>query len=48
MKHEEMFLVEDDVYEERQLSPFTTCRVKVASAGTAIPKSKAIALGLTH
>lgn len=46
MEYEETFLVEEDVYEERMLNPFTQSRVKVAVAGTAIPMSKARALGL--
>ena len=47
MDYEETFIVKEDVYENRWISPYTECRVKVAVAGTAIPLSKAEALGLT-
>ena len=47
MDYEETFIVKEDVYENRWISPYTECRVKVAVAGTAIPLSKAKALGLT-
>lgn len=46
LKQEEWVPVEEDVYEDRWISPFTKVRVKVAVAGTAIPKSLAIAIGI--
>lgn len=46
LKQEEIFIVEEDVYEERAISNLTTTRVLVARKGTAMPKSKAQDLGL--
>jgi hypothetical protein len=46
MDHEEMFVVQEDVWEERPISKLTTTRVLVAKAGKAIPLSKARDLGL--
>lgn len=46
IKAEEVVPVTEDVYEERWISPFTKVRVKVAKAGTCIPKSKAIDIGI--
>ncbi len=46
LKQEEMVPVEEDVYEDRWISPFTKVRIKVAKQGTAIPRSKAIDIGI--
>jgi len=46
LSHEEVFIVEEDVYEERPISKLTTSRVLVARKGTAMPLSKARDLGL--
>lgn len=46
MDHEEMFVVEEDVWETVQISKMTTTRVLVAKAGNPIPMSKAKDLGL--
>lgn len=45
-EHEEVFLVEDDVYQERVMNSHTTLRVKVARKGQALPMSRARELGL--
>lgn len=44
--HEDVHVVEEDVYEERQISPFTKAKVLVAAKGTAMPVSRAKELGL--
>lgn len=44
--HEEVFIVEEDVYEERPITPFSKGRFKIAKKGDAIPMSKARELGL--
>lgn len=46
LNHQDVFMVEDDVYEERMISPFTSARVLVARKGFAIPMTKARELGL--
>lgn len=46
LKQEEIFIVEEDVYEERAISKLTTTRILVARKGTAMPMSKARDLGL--
>lgn len=40
------FLVEEDIFEERQVSQFTTLRVLIAKKGQTIPLSRARELGL--
>jgi len=42
----EMFYVEEDVFEERKVSQFSTLRVLVARKGQSIPLSQARELGL--
>jgi hypothetical protein len=46
LEHEETFIVEEDVYEERAISNIRTTQVLVAGKGTSIPLSKAQDLGL--
>ena len=46
LPYEEMIKVEEDVYEEIPASEFTTVRVLVAKAGTYVPRSTAIRLGI--
>ena len=46
IKIEPTILVHEDVWEERWLSPFTKRNVRVAKAGTGIPLSEAIRLGI--
>ena len=46
LKREEVFIVEEDVYEERAISKLTNTRILVARKGTAMPISKARDLGL--
>ena len=46
MDHEEMFVVQEDIWETKPISKLTNTRVLVAKAGTAIPVSKARDLGL--
>lgn len=46
LKYEDVFIVTEDVLEERWISPFTKTTVIVVSAGTRIPMSKAKELGL--
>ena len=46
LKHEEMFIVPENVYEDRPISSMTTTRILVAAKGTAIPVSKARELGI--
>lgn len=46
LQHEDVFIVQDDVYEERMISPFTKAKVLVARKGFAIPMSQARELGL--
>ena len=46
LRAEEMFVVKEDVFETIPISRFTTTRKLVARSGNAIPKSKAIELGL--
>jgi hypothetical protein len=45
--HGEIFVVADDVWEKRQITPFTEATVLVARKGAAIPMAKARDLGLT-
>lgn len=45
-RHEEMIKVNEDVYEEILVSEFTTMRVLVATAGTYVPRSVAIRVGI--
>lgn len=44
--HEQGFLVEEDVWEQRQITPFTVAKVLAAAKGTYIPFSRARDLGL--
>jgi len=46
MDAEEVFIVQENVYEERAISPFTTTRVLVAAKGAAISRERAAELGL--
>jgi hypothetical protein len=46
LENEEMFYVEHDVIEERQITPFSKSRVLVAAAGKSIPIAEAKRLGL--
>ncbi len=46
LQHEEVFIVEEDIYEERAISHLTTTRILVAAKGTAMSVSKARDLGL--
>lgn len=42
----EMFIVTEDIYEQRQISPFTKAKVLLYPKGKAIPVSEAKKLGL--
>ena len=44
--HEEIYIVPEDIWEERPITPFTTAKVLVAAKGTQMPMSKAQELGL--
>ena len=46
MEDQQTFLVEEDVFEMRQITPFTKTRVLLATKGKEIPLSKARELGL--
>lgn len=46
LEQEEIFIVEEDVYEERAISNIRTTQILVAGKGTAMPLSKAQDLGL--
>lgn len=46
LQQEDVFIVEENVYEERAISPFTTARVLAAAKGTAISIDRAKELGL--
>jgi hypothetical protein len=46
MEDQQVVLVEQDLFEERQISPFTTSKVLVARAGQHIPLTKARELGI--
>lgn len=46
MGHEEQYIVEEDVWQDRWISPFTQTRIRVAVKGTAIPMSVARELGI--
>lgn len=46
LQHDDVFLVKEDVIEERWISPFTKTTVIVASKGSVISVSKAKELGL--
>jgi hypothetical protein len=46
LEREDLFIVEEDVYEDRAISPFTTARVLVAAKGASIPWERAQELGL--
>ncbi len=46
LEKDQTFLVEEDIFEERQVSQFTTLKVLVARAGQQIPLSLARELGL--
>ena len=46
MKLEPTIIVREDVWEERWLSPFTKRNIRVAKAGTGIPLSQAVRLGI--
>jgi hypothetical protein len=44
--HEDVYIPEDDVIQERQINPLVVARVLVARKGVPIPISKARELGL--
>lgn len=46
MGYEEQYVVEEDVWQDRWISPFTQTRIRVAVKGTAIPMSVARELGI--
>lgn len=46
MADSQTVLVEEDIYEERQITPFTKARVLVAKKGKHVPLDKARELGL--
>lgn len=46
MEKDQTILVEHDIYEERQITPFTTSRVLVAAKGKHVSLDKARELGL--
>lgn len=46
MKEQQLVLVEETVYGEREISPFTKARVILARKGTYITLEKAIELGI--
>lgn len=46
MEDQQTFLVEEDIFEMRQITPFTKTRVLVAAKGKNIPLAKARELGL--
>lgn len=46
LQHEDVFIVEEDVVEERWISPYTKTNVIVAAKGARISVSKAKELGL--
>jgi hypothetical protein len=46
LQREDVFIVQENVYEERAISPFTTARVLAAAKGTAISIDRAKELGL--
>lgn len=46
LEQDQTFLVEEDIFEERQVSQFTTLKVLLAKKGQQIPLSRARELGL--
>jgi len=46
VKHSQLVLVEETVYGERQISPFTTAKVILAAKGTYVTLEKAKELGI--
>jgi hypothetical protein len=46
LNHEELFVVKEDIFEERQITPFTRSRVLAHPAGKTMPVSEAKKLGL--
>ena len=44
--HKEVFVVKEDIFEERQITPFSRSRVLVHRAGKTIPVEEAKKLGL--
>lgn len=46
IKAEELYVVTEDIFEERQISPFTKAVVLLYAKGKTIPVSKAKELGL--
>lgn len=46
MEKNQTFLVEEDIYEERQITPYTKSRVLLAPKGKHIPLTRARELGL--
>jgi hypothetical protein len=46
LEQDEVFIVSEDVWEERAITPFTVARVLVAAKGTSMPLAKAKELGL--
>ncbi|MFY8201451.1 MAG: hypothetical protein ACOVLE_12315 [Pirellula staleyi] len=46
LQQEEVFIIQEDIYEERAISNLTKTQILVAAKGTAVPISKARDLGL--
>lgn len=46
LPHEETYIVVDDIWEERQISTYTTTKVLVYPKGSSIPMSEARRFGL--
>lgn len=46
LKDEKMFLVEEDVYEDRERTAFTSARVLVHRTGSYVTRARAIELGI--
>lgn len=46
LKHERMILVEEDVFEDREVTPHTSARVLIHRAGSYVTRQKAIELGI--
>lgn len=46
LRHEKMILVEEDIYENRQITPYTSARVLIHRAGTYVTQDRARELGI--
>lgn len=46
LKHSQKILVEQDVYEERQITPFTKISVRIAKKGSYVTLDRAKELGI--